>query len=78
MVSDDGKYKRTADVISPVLFADDGRRASSVSSNVLAAPRLDEVVVMLATELFLQSLVSADASARPLLGAMFVRRCSCT
>lgn len=41
----------SADIVTPVLFADNGRSASSLSRNILGAPGFYQVVVVLAFQL---------------------------
>jgi hypothetical protein len=41
----------STDIVTPVLFANDGGRAPSLRLDVLGAPGLDEVVVVLAAQL---------------------------
>lgn len=43
----------STDIITPVLLADNGGRASSLRLDILGAPGLDQVVVMLATQLLI-------------------------
>lgn len=46
-------YGRTTNLVSPVLSAHDPGRASAAADDVVLAPRLDEVVKVLAAQLSL-------------------------
>jgi hypothetical protein len=45
----------STDIVTPVLFANDGGRAPPLRLDVLGAPGLDEVVVVLAAQLLLRN-----------------------